>query len=310
MPDNLTTTTQVPPAVGIFYERTLLKENRPKYIYNRFAQKYSIGAKSGTTIKWRRYSRYAPATTPLTEGITPNGHKQSRVDLLATASQYGDFAIVTDVVDLTVEDPNITIEVDLQADQQNNTNDVLTRDILVNAASSLTCSNGDPTATLLNKTDIDTARGTLRGNDADYIGNMIAAGTGQGTAPIRQAFFGMAHVDLEDDLEDVSGFKQVTNYAAQRGVDVSEYGSTGNIRWLTTTQGATSGSNYLNPIIAKNAYGVVDISGGNMKSIVKGMGSAGTGDPLDQRATVGWKMWQIARILNDANILVLICTNG
>jgi N4-gp56 family major capsid protein len=310
MPDNLTTTVEVPPAVGIFYERTLLQENRPKYIFDRFAQRFSIGSKSGKTIKWRRYSRYAAATTPLTEGITPNGHKQARVDLLAIASQYGDFAIVTDVVDLTVEDPNITIEVDLQADQKNNTNDVLVRDILVNAASSLTCSNGDPTGTLLNRTDIDTAHGSLKGNDADYIGSMIAAGTGQGTAPIRQAFFGMAHTDLEDDLEDVSGFKQVTNYAAQRGVDVAEWGLTGNVRWLTSTQGATSGSNYLNPIIARNAYGVVDISGGNVASIVKGMGSAGTADPLDQRASVGWKMWQVPRILNDANILVLICTNG
>ena len=308
--DNLTTTTQVPPAVGVVYERTLLQENRPKYIFNRFAQKFSIGSKSGKTIKWRRYSRYAAATTPLTEGITPNGHKQARVDLLAVASQYGDFAIVTDVVDLTVEDPNITIEVDLQSDQQNNTNDVLTRNILVNAASSLTCSNGDPTGTLLNRVDIDTVVGTLRTNDADYVGGMIAAGTGQGTAPIRQAFFGMADVDLEDDLEDVSGFKQVTNYAAQRGVDVAEWGSTGSVRWLTSTQGATSSSNYLCPIIAKNAYGVVGIDGGNMKSIVKGFGSAGTADPLDQKASVGWKMWQVARILNDANIVVLICTNG
>jgi len=308
--DNLTTSVQVPPAVGIFYERTLLQENRPKYIFNRFAQRFSISSKSGKTIKWRRYSRYAAATTPLTEGITPNGHKQARVDLLAVASQYGDFAIITDVVDLTVEDANITIEVDLQSDQQNNTNDVITRDILVNAASSITCSNGDPTATLLNRIDIDTARGVLRGNDADVITGMIAAGTGQGTGPVRPAYFAMAHTDLEDDLEDVSGFKEATNYAAQKGVDVAEKGQTGNVRWLLSTQGATSGSNYLNPIIARNAYGVVDINGGNMKSIVKGMGSSGTEDPLDQRTTVGWKMWQVPRILNDANLIVLICTNG
>jgi len=308
--DNLTTTVQVPPAVGMSYQRTLLEENRPKYIFNRFAQRFSITSKNGKTIKWRRYSRYAAATTPLTEGITPNGHKQARVDLLAIASQYGDFAIVTDVVDLTVEDPNISIEVELQSDQQNNTNDVLTRNILVNAASSLTCSNGDPTATLLNRTDIDTARGTLRGNDADVITGMISAGTGQGTGPVRPSYFAMAHTDLEDDLEDVSGFKEATNYAAQKGVDEAEKGQTGNVRWLLTTQGATSGSNYLVPIIAKNAYGVVNIDGGNMKSIVKGLGSAGADDPLDQRASVGWKMWQVPRILNDANLLVLICTNG
>ena len=310
MADNLTTTTQVDPAVGISYERTLLRENLPKYVFNRFAQRFSISSKNGKTIKWRRYSRYSAATTPLTEGITPNGHKQAKVDLLAIASQYGDFAIITDVVDLTVEDPNIQVEVELQSDQQNNTNDVLTRDVLVNSASSITCSNGDPTGTLLNRTDIDTARSTLRSNDADVIAGLIAAGTGQGTGPVRPAYFGIVHTDLEDDLEAVSGFKEATNYAAQKGVDVAEKGQTGNVRWLMTTQGAISGNNYLNPIIAREAYGVVDISGGNMKSIVKGLGSAGTADPLDQRTTVGWKMWQVARILNDANIIVLICTNG
>ena len=299
MADNLTTTTQVDPAVGIFYERTLLQPNFPKYIFNRFAQKFSISSKSGKTIKWRRYSRYDAATTPLTEGITPNGHQQSKIDLLATASQYGDFAIITD-----------TIEVDRQGDQVQNTMDVITRDVLANSASQITCSNGSPTSTLLNKTDIQTARQTLRANDSDYITNLIKGGTGQGTSPVRPSYFGMADVDLEDDLESVSGFVQAANYAGQQGVDVAEWGSTEGVRWLTTTQGATSGSNYLNPIVGMNAYGVVDINGGNAKSIVKGLGSAGTGDPLDQRTSVGWKMWQVARILNDANIVVLVCTNA
>jgi N4-gp56 family major capsid protein len=310
MSDNLTTTTQVDPAVGIFYEKTLLQPNFPDYIFNKFAQKYSIASKSGSTIKWRRYDRYSAATTPLTEGVTPNGHQQSKIDLLATASQYGDFAILTDVVDLTVEDQNLAIEVDRQADQTMNTMDVITRDVLANAASQITCSNGTPTATLLNKTDIQTARQTLRGGDSAYITGMINAGTGQGTSPIRPAYFAMADRDLEDDLEAVSGFIQATNYSGNQGVDMAEWGSTDGVRWLTTTQGAISGSNYLNPIVGKNAYGVVDINGGNAKSIVKGLGSAGTGDPLEQRTSVGWKMWQVARILNDANIIVLVCTNG
>ena len=146
--------------------------------------------------------------------------------------------------------------------------------------------------------------------DSDSITGLIKGGTGQGTSPIRPSYFGMAHTDLEDDLENVSGFKQMANYAAQQGVDVAEWGSTNGVRWLTTTQGATSGSNFLNRIMGKNAYGVVDINGGSTKSILKGLGSAGTADPLDQRTSVGWKMWQVARILNDANIIVFICTDG
>lgn len=310
MADALTTTNEVDPAVGIFYERTLLQPNFPKYVHNKFAQRFSIASKHGNTIKMRRYARYSAATTPLTEGITPNGHKQSKVPLLATVSQYGDYATITDVVDLTVEDPNITIEVDRQADQMQNTRDQLTRDVLASSASCTTCTNGSATATDLNRTDIDSVRQTLRGNDADYITGLIKAGTGQGTSPIRPAFWGIADTDLENDLEDlVDGFRSVANYAGQRTVDPAEWGSTGNVRWLTTTQGYVSSGTYSLPIIAKEAYGVVKISGGNAKSIVKGYGSAGTSDPLNQRATVGWKMWEVARILNDANIHVLKCTN-
>lgn len=37
-----------------------------------------------------------------------------------------------------------------------------------------------------------------------------------------------------------------------------------------------------------------------MRVITKPLGSAGTADPLDQRATQGWKMNHVAVILNNA----------
>jgi N4-gp56 family major capsid protein len=310
MADALTTTNEVDPAVATVYERTLLEPAYPQYVHNQFAERFSIASKKGNTIKMRRYARYSAATTPLTEGITPNGHRQSKVDLLAEVSQYGDFATLTDVVDLTVEDPNILIEVRRQADQMRNTEDQLTRDVLATSASSTTCSNGSGTVTLLNRTDIRTVRGTLRSNNAQWMTRLVKAGTGQGTSPIPPAYWAIADTDLENDLEVVAGWKSAANYSAQMGVDPNEWGYVANIRWITTTQGYVSGSNYSCPVIAKNAYGVVSLDGGNASSIVKAFGSAGTADPLNQRATVGWKMWQVARILNDLFIHVIVCTNG
>jgi N4-gp56 family major capsid protein len=55
-------------------------------------------------------------------------------------------------------------------------------------------------------------------------------------------------------------------------------------------------------VFGKDAYGTVDIGSGtgNVQSIVKPFGSAGTADPLNQRATVGAKiMAYTAKILND-----------
>ena len=54
---------------------------------------------------------------------------------------------------------------------------------------------------------------------------------------------------------------------------------------------------YSTLILADDAYGVTEVTGGGLEHIVKQLGSAGTGDPLDQRATVGWKATKVAEIL-------------
>ena len=45
------------------------------------------------------------------------------------------------------------------------------------------------------------------------------------------------------------------------------------------------------------AYGVTEIQGGGLETIVKQKGSGGTSDPLDQRSSVGWKALKTAELL-------------
>jgi len=309
-----TSTTQVDPAVGVVYDRVLLMAPQPKYIYTKFAERRQIGTKQGTTIKFRRFSRLSAATTPLTEGVTPTGSQLAKVDLTATLSQYGDYVTLTDVVKLTVEDDLVAKTMELQNDQVNNTTDQLCRDYICASASSTTCSNGSGTATLLNKIDIDGVVQTLRDNDCDYMFDRVNASTGVATSPVRASYVGMADTALEDDLRDVSNFLDVVEYSQSTGVDPGEFGNTGSVRWLTSTQGYTSSSNYYCPIMGRDPanlpYAMVDLGGGNLRGSMKEPGSAGTADPLDQRATIGWKSWMAFRILQDLYIHVLICTNG
>ncbi len=51
--------------------------------------------------------------------------------------------------------------------------------------------------------------------------------------------------------------------------------------------------------LGKNAYGTTEVEGGGLQNIVKQLGSAGTGDPLNQRATSGWKATKTAEILTE-----------
>ena len=50
-------------------------------------------------------------------------------------------------------------------------------------------------------------------------------------------------------------------------------------------------------VLAANAFGVTSINNGGIETIVKQLGSGGTADPLNQRATAGWKLQKTAVIL-------------
>lgn len=61
--------------------------------------------------------------------------------------------------------------------------------------------------------------------------------------------------------------------------------------------GADGRDVYVTLVLGADAYGVTEVAGGGLQHIVKQLGSAGTGDPLDQRATAGWKATKVAERL-------------
>lgn len=61
--------------------------------------------------------------------------------------------------------------------------------------------------------------------------------------------------------------------------------------------GAEGRDVYSTLILGADAYGVTEVTGGGLQTIIKQLGSAGTADPLNQRATTGWKAIKTAEIL-------------
>ncbi len=64
--------------------------------------------------------------------------------------------------------------------------------------------------------------------------------------------------------------------------------------------GAEGRDVYATMVFGENAYGTTEITGGGLELIVKQLGSAGTSDPLNQRATVGWKATKVTARLVEA----------
>jgi N4-gp56 family major capsid protein len=134
-----------------------------------------------------------------------------------------------------------------------------------------------------------------------------------GTAPVRSSYWGFMSVDLQDDLEAVSSFLSVANYANQSNALDAEWGSTRNVRWLLNTNGFSNGASpnvYSSFILGQEAYGVVRLGAKEAEFIVKPLGASGTADPLNQRGTVGYKYPFATRILNDNWITRLTSTHS
>ena len=76
-------------------------------------------------------------------------------------------------------------------------------------------------------------------------------------------------------------------------------------------ESAAEGRNvYSTLILGANAYGVTEIDEGGLKNIVKPLGSGGTADPLDQRATTGWKALTATKILVDEYLVRIESTSS
>lgn len=57
---------------------------------------------------------------------------------------------------------------------------------------------------------------------------------------------------------------------------------------------------YATVVFGDNAYGTTSVEGGGLEHIVKQLGSSGANDPLNQRATVGWKANKVSMRLCEA----------
>ena len=303
------------------YDRNLLGRAVPSLIYSRFAQIKPLPKNAGTRINFRRYGSLAANTTPLTEGVTPTGKKLTTTDIYATIKQYGDFVTIADWVSMTSLDPILIEGGEVLSEQLGETVDTLDRDVYIagtNVRYANSVAGRGTVATAVAVADVKAAIRTLESGNAKKIRSQVEAGAKVGTRPIAPAYYGITHTDCRQDFEALSGFTKVEEYASQKNVMEEEIGSWGNLRILLTTNakiyqadGVAVGSTglvaddstnidvYTTLIFAANAVGNIPLQKGNVKNIIKKMGSAGTEDPLDQRATSGWKVARTAKILND-----------
>lgn len=308
-----TTRTQIPSEVNNFYNRTLLVRATPYLVHTMFAQVRDIPVNNGTdTIKFRRYGNLTAATTALSEGVTPSGSQLAITDLTAQLQQYGDYVTITDMVEYTTLDPILTETAEILGDQAGDTLDQITRDVIVAGTTvqyaSTAAARTDITAAMkLTALEVREAVRTLQNANAKTLMRRIDPSNAYNTVPLGASYIGIITPSQLFDLKADAAFVPVQKYPNNGDVMENEVGAIDDVRFVVSSNAKTfptGGSGgvpvHIAMILARDFYGITRLAGRALENIIKPLGSGGTADPLNQRATSGWKALFVPKRLNEA----------
>ena len=284
---NMTTSAGLAPGMQEYYDRTLLENIEPELVHLQFGEARTLPMNAGTTINIRKPVPVPTKTTPLNEGNPGDGVMLAETEITMSIEQYGDYARLTDKLDMTHLDINILKKVENFADAGARSIDAVVRDELATCTNVLYAGGKTSRAELtagdkMTSALILDAVKILKKNKARKINGWYIAIIGP---------------DVWRELWDDELFVKVASYQDKEKVYNGEVGRLGGVRLVETTEAkifegaGASGADVASVIIlGKDAYEYTSLKGANPRTIVKPAGSAGTGDPLDQISTVGWKM--------------------
>ena len=285
-----------------FYEKRLIDQAEPALVHDQFGDPYPIPANGGKNIEFRKYDSLPKATTPLTEGVTPDGQTMNVSTVTAEVRQYGGWVPITDTLQLTAIDNNIVQATKIIASQAGRTLDTIVRDVLAGGTNGIYApkigEGGAETAV--------TSRATLDATcqlTSDLIARAATQLKAMNADPIGTSFVGIIHPYVAYDLRRDPDWIDVHKYAQPDEIYNGEIGTLHGVRFVETSEakiwkgtGCPAGlAVFSTLILGAHAYGSTEIEGGGLEHIVKQLGYGD--DPLNQRASVGWKAHKTAERL-------------
>lgn len=299
---NATSASGMSAEMKTFYEKRLIDQAEPALVHDQFGDPYPIPANGGKNIEFRKYDSLPKATTPLTEGVTPDGQTMNVSTVTAEVKQYGGWVPITDTLQLTAIDNNIVQATKIIASQAGRTLDTIVRDVLAGGTNVIYApkigEGGAETAV--------TSRATLDATcqlTSDLIARAATQLKAMNADPIGTSFVGIIHPYVAYDLRRDPDWIDVHKYAQPDEIYNGEIGTLHGVRFVETSEakiwkgtGCPEGlAVFSTLILGAHAYGSTEIEGGGLEHIVKQLGYGD--DPLNQRASVGWKAHKTAERL-------------
>lgn len=327
----------ISPAVAAWAVVRMLKRALPLLVFEKFGQTYPLPTNSTQTAKFRRYflsgatgsagtgtgDFYTPlATTPLIEGVTPEGRSLANQDYTVQLAQYGDYVTITDVVNETHPDNILAEATDILGENAAETVETLRYNVLkagTNVAYGNQVAGRNSVVTPISLADQRRVTTGLNRQNAKKITSIVGSKPDFNTKSVEAAYVAVVHPDLETDIREMTGFKPVADYGPHTSPWEGEIGSVEQVRYIATTvakpfldaggavgttglrsAGGTNVDIYPVLYFARDAFGIVPLKGKSSMTPMVVNPKPAAGDPLGQRGTVGWKLWTATVILQEA----------
>lgn len=289
----------------------------PSMNYIIVADKVSMPANGGTTIRFMRPRALQPPTVQLgNSGIDPPAQVPQRDIIDAQMAFFGTGCIINEQVILQDQEGVLAWVSERLAVAMRQAEDLILRDYIVSAASQIMAAgggNGDNPANL-GVSDFSLVAATLDTNNAYKFMSGILGEDRFGSGPVRSSYFMLSSTELQPDFDNMvgSGFISVWNYPNNASALPSEVGSVYNIRILTSSEApvarlssARDADVYYNTVLGKQALTHINQDGYSMQLIYRDPYYSGM---LAQNATLAVKFAQAQALTQDTAIRNLLCT--
>lgn len=315
-------------ATAGYYSRKLLSHAMPVIILERYGMIKPMPRNNTQVIQFRRSRPFQPATTPLQEGIAPDGSHFGYDTLTVKVNQYGDWTGLTDVVQDTSKDMVLRDMSQRQGEQIGETREALTWDVIRAGTAVTRAGSATSRANVGSAYSVDLQRrvmATMHRQKAKKHTRVLAGTSGYETYKIEPSYIVVGHTDLLPDLRSLQGTNEYNSF-----VPPSKYGSGSRVahpyesgsfeegRFILspdlaffpgTGSGTTTGFRASNSkidvypmlVLGRESFGCIALRGRYaVKPMVLNPGMPRSGDPLGQKGSIGWKFWFACLILNDA----------
>ena len=252
---NLTSSAGLSHLQQVYYTKKSLSILRKKFMFREVCKHDSLPRRSGRTVQFFRYQNLNSSSTQTVEGAPGTSQTYSSRVLTATVSQYSNFINVSDFLQKTGIDDQLTAAADLLGYQAGLSVDTITRAVIDAEQSSTNQTMASPSL-LLKVADLRTSRHLLQGIDVQPFED--------------NAFKVIAHPYVTYDLVNdpaAGGLADIFKYTGPKDTALVKYEDRGMVGMVAgckiyeSTNVASGGSRWRVYVFGKDGVGCVDLEG-------------------------------------------------